>query len=219
MRYLSLLQCTKASITWYSLSAWMSDIVVIKTKENVRWIKWILRWRWNNIFYKQAYLNSSRIHTVLNTCIMDMRITFGSYGGLLVSRFRTIWYLRIMNYYRFCHNSLANYEVMKYATLDSTNQIATWKYKVSSHQTREGMKMINKFWHFFAYEGHVYKISVFNNKYFRSSLVDYVWFVASCSIIYYYDVARHSLWLTSVRDYRWKIQTNNVFPAMVNCLW
>ena len=96
MRYLSLLQCTKASITWYSLSAWMSDIVVIKTKENVRWIKWILRWRWNNIFYKQAYLNSSRIHTVLNTCIMDMRITFGSYGGLLVSRFRTIWYLRLV---------------------------------------------------------------------------------------------------------------------------
>ena len=50
-----------------------------------------------------------------------------------------------MNYYRFCDNSLANYEIMKYATLDSTNQIATWKYKVSSHQTRKGMKIINKF--------------------------------------------------------------------------
>ena len=196
----------------------MSDIVVIKTKENVRWIKWILRWRWNNIFYKQAYLNSSRIHTVLNTCIMDMRITFGSYGGLLVSRFRTIWYLRLVLWIitGFVISQLWNYEI---CNIDSTNQISTWKYKVSSHQTRKGMKIINKFWHFFAFEGHVYKISVFNNKYFRSSLVDYVWFVASCSIIYYYDVARHNLWLTLVRDYSWKIQTNNLFRAMVNYIW
>ena len=30
---------------------------------------------------------------------------------------------------------LRNYGIIKYGILDSTNKTATWKYKVSSHQT------------------------------------------------------------------------------------